>query len=266
MPDEPDFSPRRGVDILSQSVGELAVELATETIGSLAVDIASQSVGDVDINVNGQTGSLDVTLSGSNTTLDVNLDSQSTTVDTNIQSQTGDVGIDIQSQTISDLGIDIQSQSLSEVGTQQDQNPSETVNLVQIVRDTTVGTTGSGDSVFLTPPPDEVWELQAIRLEGNQVSGASSGDHGFSVFALDGQIGLTSGFSNPGDEVTWNRGYWEQATSTQDPPTPAAQVEAIKGVRVGPNTPIEVTYLNRTNSSTSATRTIRALFRAIKTT
>lgn len=330
MTDEPDFSPRRGVDILSQSVGNLAVELAAETIGSLGVDIVSQSVGDLDININGQTGNLNVNLDGSNVTLDVNLDgqtvtldtnitgssttldtnidsqtatldtsvssstatfdtnitgqsvnlstvleaantvldtnidSQSTTLDTNIDSQTSEVGIDIQSQTISDLGIDIQSQSLSQVGTRQDQEPSETINFVQITRDTTVDDVGTGDSVFFSPPSDEVWELQAIRLEANPVPGASSGTHGWSVFALDGQIGLATGISDFASDVTWNDGYWETATDTKNPPSVSAQGQAVKGVRVGQNTPLEIQYFNNTDTSTGETRTIRALFRAVK--
>jgi len=242
MVDRPDFSPSRGVDIVASSIGSIPIDIVSESIGELAVDIAAQSAGSLDINIDGQTGDIDV----------------------NLASQAGTVGIDVEAQTIGDLGIDIATQSVSQVGTRQDLDPAETINFVQIVRDTTVSDTGSGDDVFIQPPADEVWELQALRLDGNPVSGASSGEHGFNVFALDGQISLVFGTSSFSDEVEWRQNYWSEATAQQKPPDPAAQGQAIQGIRLDDTTPLVVTYLNNTNSATSETRVIRALFRAIK--
>jgi hypothetical protein len=242
MVDRPDFSPSRGVDIVSSSISSLPIDIVSESIGQLAVDVAAQSAGALDINIDGQTGDIDV----------------------NLASQAGTVGIDVEAQTIGDLGIDIASQSLTEVGTRTDQEPAETVNFVQITRNTTVDDVGSGDDVFIQPPADEVWELQALRLDANPVPGASSGEHGFNVFALDGQISLVFGTSTFNEQVEWRQNYWTRATATQEPPDVTAQGQAIQGVRIDQTTPLVVTYLNNTDSATSETRVIRALFRAIK--
>lgn len=242
MVDRPDFSPSRGVDIVASSISSLPIDIVSESIGQLAVDVAAQSAGALDINIDGQTGEIDV----------------------NLASQAGTVGIDVEAQTIGDLGIDIATQSVAQVGTRQDLDPAETINFVQIVRDTTVPDVGSGDDVFIQPPADEVWELQALRLDANPVNGASSGDHGFNVFALDGQISLVFGTSSFNQEVTWRQNYWQEADQVQEPPDVSAQGQAIQGIRLDDTTPLVVTYLNRTNSSTDSTRVIRALFRAIK--
>jgi hypothetical protein len=242
MVDRPDFSPSRGVDIIASSIDSLPIDIVSDSIGELAVDVAAQSAGALDINIDGQTGDIDV----------------------NLASQAGTVGIDVEAQTIGDLGIDIATQSVSQVGTRQDLDPAETINFVEIVRDTTVDDVGSGDDVFIQPPADEVWELQALRLDANPVNGASSGDHGFNVFALDGQISLVFGTSSFNQEVTWRQNYWQEADQVQEPPDVSAQGQAIQGIRLDDTTPLVVTYLNRTNSSTDSVRVIRALFRAIK--
>lgn len=55
MPDRPDFSPQRAVDIVANSIGTIPIDIASESIGQLAVDISSTSVGTIGIDVEAQT-------------------------------------------------------------------------------------------------------------------------------------------------------------------------------------------------------------------
>lgn len=83
MPDRPDFSPQRAVDIVANSIGTIPIEIASESIGQLAVDISSTSVGTLGIDIEAQTVS--------------------------------DLGIDIQNQTISQLDTAVQTEQAIDV-------------------------------------------------------------------------------------------------------------------------------------------------------
>jgi len=241
MPDEPDFSPRRGVDILSQSVGNLAVELAAETIGSLAVDIATQSVGDLDVNITGSTG-----------TLDVNLDSQ-----------TAEIGIDIQSQTISDLGIDIQNQSLQTVDQETVALPSENINFIQVNDTTNVSANGGFSDTFIRPPAGELWEIFALELRSGPVPGATSGTHEIFVRSETEAIDLLKGESSHNNSLVYQYKYWQDADVQARPPDVAAQGNVVEGARIDNTRGLQIEYFNDTDSNQDNLREYRLWVRRI---
>jgi len=63
------------VDIIAQSIGNIAVDIAAQTIGNLTVDIAAQSLSALNVN-----------LTGSEVTVDVNIASQTAALNINIES------------------------------------------------------------------------------------------------------------------------------------------------------------------------------------
>ena len=98
------------VDIIAQSIGNIAVDIAAQTIGNLTVDIAAQSLSALNVNLTGSEVTLNVNIESQTATLNVNIESQTAaldvwltgseiTLDVNIASQTAALNVNIESQT-----------------------------------------------------------------------------------------------------------------------------------------------------------------------
>jgi hypothetical protein len=119
--DREDFSPRRAADIVSQSVGNLAVDIAG-SVGTIDTNIAGQaqnvavdisgSVGTIDTNIAGQAQNIDTEIAGQVGNIDVALQDAVDTVDTQITGQVGNVAVDLASQSLTQVGVDLESQSV----------------------------------------------------------------------------------------------------------------------------------------------------------
>jgi hypothetical protein len=119
--DREDFEPRRAADIVSQSVGNLAVDISG-SVGTIDTNIAGQtqnvavdiagSVGTIDTNIAGQVQNIDTEIAGQAGNLDVALQDAVDTVDTQITGQVGNVAVDLASQSLTQVGVDLESQSV----------------------------------------------------------------------------------------------------------------------------------------------------------
>jgi hypothetical protein len=57
------------VDIIAQSIGNLAVDIVAQTIGNLAIDIAAQTIGNLNVNLAAQTADIDVNVTNASITI-----------------------------------------------------------------------------------------------------------------------------------------------------------------------------------------------------
>jgi len=92
MSDWPDYT--YPVDIVAQTITNLAVDIAAQSVGNLAVDIAGQSLGNLSVDIAAQSiGNINVNLAASDITLPINIQSTSVTVPISIESQAVDLNI-----------------------------------------------------------------------------------------------------------------------------------------------------------------------------
>ena len=77
------------VDIIAQSIGNIAVDIAAQTIGNLTVDIAAQSLSALNVNLTGSEVTVDVNVASQTAALNINIESISEGVVFNV-AQSGD--------------------------------------------------------------------------------------------------------------------------------------------------------------------------------
>jgi imidazoleglycerol phosphate dehydratase HisB len=108
-----------GVDIEAQSLGNMNVDLAAQSMGNTSVDIAAQSVSELAVDIASQTlSNLTVDIAAQTiSNLAVDIASQTlSALDVNISGQDlSNVNVDLNAQSIGDLTVDIAAQTISEL-------------------------------------------------------------------------------------------------------------------------------------------------------
>ena len=99
------------IDIVAQSVGNIAIDVAAQTIGNIGIDIKAQTLAQLNINLAASAITLNISVTNSSIMLPVDIQAQYLTLDINIKSADATVNIAIQSSAVT-INMDIHAQSV----------------------------------------------------------------------------------------------------------------------------------------------------------
>jgi len=221
----------RAVDLVAQSINQLAVDIASQSVSDLAVDIESQSVGDLAVDLAAQSVS--------------------------------NLGVDIEAQSVGDVGIDIATQTVNLLDTAVEARREEDILFQTEIRGSTVPANGGGDTITVRAPAGTVLEVIALELRVAPPAGATSGIHQFNVRSETEAIDVLQGESTFDEQLRFEAGEFTSANSAQTPSTAAAQVQAVRGARIDDNNGLNIDYFNDTDADSGRLRVARLWFRKV---
>ncbi len=171
--------------------------------------------------------------------------------------------MDIASQSVGNLAMNIAQQDLPEISAGIRTFQAEDAEYVD-ASDTSVVASYSGLSTVIRAPTGYVLETIGFHLFCLAPTGATTGEHGFTVDIETTGVVLTSGHSLYSDYVEYRAGMWVKATSSSYPTTDTAQLLATRGVRLTDTYGVDLYYENFTDASQDHERIMWAVFRKIK--
>jgi len=123
----------------------------------------------------------------------------------------------------------------------------------------------AGNNVIRTvrPPTGALYELISLRLEAANPGGSSGDSHDITLRTELQGITTLVGVASGDQRLRFNGSFFQDADSVQRPPTPAAQITAIKGSRASETAGFDLRYRNKTAVTQTTDVKIRLWVREI---
>lgn len=109
------------VDIIAQTIGNIAIDIAAQTVGNLTIDITAQSLPWININITKATATVNINIASQDANVDVNIAASAVTINVDVQNAylyvrteaAQNLNVDIAAQTVGNLNINIAASAIS---------------------------------------------------------------------------------------------------------------------------------------------------------
>jgi len=158
---------------------------------------------------------------------------------------------------------DIANQTLSEVDTAIQTQRAESILFQDVTNLSAVGGNGTSEDTFIRAPAGTILELLAINVVVNPDADATSGTHTVFVRSETKAVDVLKAESDFDDKIEVSGNTIVTGTSTQVPPTAAAQSQTLQGLRIDETNGLLLEYFNDTDAAQEQPRQYELWFREI---